>query len=136
MVCFTQDWYKGDWKAKNKLMSVPYHAADYVFWQSKFCKTDCNKFLGKRKGPGEILYNCVDTNFFIPLTKKKLNDFKFLITGKIDLSLEYRIIEAIKGISYAKNKGFNFKLILAGKINNLVLKNTFSVANKLKFLKI
>ena len=130
---FYSGWYKGDWEAKNKVMSVPYHAADYVFWQSEFCKTTANKFLGKRKGPGEILYNCVDTNFFTPLTKKiKKNDFRFLITGRIDLSLEYRIIEAIKGISYAKNKGFNFKLILAGKIDEIVLKNTFSIANKLK----
>ena len=52
-------------------MSVPYHAADYVFWQSEFCKTTANKFLGKRKGPGEILYNCVDTNSFYTFDQKK-----------------------------------------------------------------
>ena len=78
-------------------MSIPYHAADYVFWQSKFCKLTADKFLGVRKGPGEILYNCVDTNIFIPKKKKNNENFKFLITGKIDLNLEYRIIETIKG---------------------------------------
>ena len=42
MVCFTQVTRR--LKAKNKVMSVPYHAADYVFWQSEFCKTTANKF--------------------------------------------------------------------------------------------
>ena len=61
---FYSGWYQGNWREKNKLMSIPYHAADYVFWQSKFCKLTADKFLGVRKGPGEILYNCVDTNIF------------------------------------------------------------------------
>ena len=133
---FYSGWYQGDWEKKNKIMSLPYHEADYVFWQSKFCKLTADKFLGVRKGPGEILYNCVDTNIFIPKTKIKFKDnFKFLITGKIDLNLEYRIIETIKGLSYAKSKGFNFKLVLAGKINDLVLKNSFKVAKDLNLIK-
>ena len=56
-------------KKKNNEMSLFYHEANYVFWQSKFCKLSADKFLGKRRGPGEILYTCVDTNFFVPSSK-------------------------------------------------------------------
>ena len=35
-------------------MAFLYHQADYVFWQSNFCKLSANKFLGKRIGPGEF----------------------------------------------------------------------------------
>ena len=78
-------------------MSLFYHEANYVFWQSKFCKLSADKFLGKRRGPGEILYNCVDTNFFVPSSKMfRDNNFKFLITGKINQSLEYRITETLR----------------------------------------
>ena len=36
---------------KNLEMSNIYHQANFVFWQSEFCKNCANKFLGKRKGP-------------------------------------------------------------------------------------
>ena len=42
---------------KNLELSYAYHLADYVFWQSNFCKKTSEKFLGKRIGEGEILYN-------------------------------------------------------------------------------
>ena len=58
-----------------------------------------------------------------------------MITGRIDLSLEYRIIEAIKELVMQKIKGLILN-ILAGKIDEIALKNTFSIANKLKVLKI
>ena len=51
-------------------MAFLYHQADYVFWQSNFCKLSANKFLGKRIGPGEVLYNAVDTNFLNQPIKK------------------------------------------------------------------
>ena len=51
----------GNWK-KNLEMSNIYHQANFVFWQSEFCKNCANKFW-KRKGPGEVLYNCVDILF-------------------------------------------------------------------------
>ena len=61
---FYPGWYEKNWKKKNQEMAFLYHQADYVFWQSNFCKLSANKFLGKRIGPGEILYNAVDTSFF------------------------------------------------------------------------
>ena len=131
---FYPGWYKGNWKKKNKEMSLAYHLSDYVFWQSEFCKETANNFLGKREGPGEVLYNAVDTNHFSP--KKSIKNFKkdpfiFLISGKINQSLEYRVLYAIKGLHYAIKKGLKAKIILAGKIEKIVLDNSYNLAEKL-----
>ena len=101
-------------------MAFLYHQADYVFWQSNFCKLSADKFLGKRIGPGEILYNSVDTSFFKPKNKKSKN-FKFLITGNINESLNYRIIAAIYALNIVIKRGYKFNLIIAGKIDKITL---------------
>ena len=132
---FYPGWYDGDWKKKNLEMSSIYHQANFVFWQSMFCKTCADKFLGKRKGPGEILYNSVDTKVFIPkknyLTGNQ-KTFNFLITGKIFSELEYRVTAAIKGLDLAIKKGLNANLILAGELEDKVLINCKKLLDKLK----
>ena len=50
---FYPEWFEGDWEKENFRMSKIYHSADYVLWQSKFCKKASEKFLGKRIGEGE-----------------------------------------------------------------------------------
>ena len=80
---YYKGWYGEGWEKKNIEMSFQFHSADYVFYQSKFSKFCSEKFLGKREGPGEILYNSVDTNFFKPRDDKVLNSkLKILVSGK------------------------------------------------------
>jgi len=55
-----------DWKARNAPMSKLFHLADYVFYQSEFCRLAAHEFLGERNGNGEILYNSVDISTFTP----------------------------------------------------------------------
>ncbi len=132
---FFPGWYLNDWKSMNSLMSFYYHRADYVFYQSKFCKKSANHFLGKRKGNGEILYNAVDTNFFKPRDSRKKNKtFTFLITGKITFDLSYRVEYSILGLNYALNKGLNAKLIIAGKCDNKTVKKNLLIAKELDLL--
>ena len=97
-------------------MSFYYHKADYVFYQSIFCKNSADKFLGERKGKGEILYNAIDTNIFKPKDIKN-KTFTFLITGKIDFNLSYRIECSILGLNYAIKKGLDAQIIIAGEID-------------------
>ena len=70
---FYPSWYTGNWNNQNLLISKVYHSADYVFWQSNFCKKAADKFLGERVGKGEILYNAIDTNKFSPIKKSTDN---------------------------------------------------------------
>ncbi len=116
---FYKAWYQGDWAGENKQMAIPYHLADYVFFQSKFCQRAANKYLGEREGASEILYNAVDTNIFSPSLKNtdyNKAPFTFLLTGRINNHLFYRIESTLKGIAMAINDGLNAKLMIAGGI--------------------
>lgn len=59
-------WHGAGWETTNKFMREVLQYADYVFYQSNFCKLGADRFLGLRENNYEILYNPVDTLFFHP----------------------------------------------------------------------
>jgi glycosyltransferase involved in cell wall biosynthesis len=114
---FYSAWYSGDWQAQNQRMARSYHAADWVFYQSEFCRRAANHFLGKRSGPGEILYNAVDTTRFSPEAhrERRVNGrWNFLVTGKIANHLYYRLESTIAGVHVARRQGLDANLVIAG----------------------
>lgn len=112
---FYPGWYDGDWEKNNFVMSKAYHLADHVFWQSEFCRRSANKFLGERRGPGEILYNAIDTKLFHPAGEKSpRKPITFLITGKINEHLNYRLKSTIEALAEARNNGLNARLLISG----------------------
>ena len=112
---FTPAWYRGDWCAKNAEMAAAYHMADHVLWQSEFCRAAAERFLGPREGVGEVLYNAVDTNHYTPAeTAGQGGGFNFLLTGKIDSHLFYRIDASLRGLAAARAQGLDARLTLAG----------------------
>ncbi len=115
---FYPGWFEGNWEKENNKMSKIYHAADYVLWQSNFCKKASNKFLGVRKGRGEILYNAVDTSLFTPREKNKNTDFTFLITGNIRRKSNYRIFCVLFAMEEVLKENKNIKLVIAGYIED------------------
>lgn len=115
---FYKAWYAGDWGAENRRMARSYQIADWVFYQSEFCKRAADKFLGVRLGQGEILYNAVDTRRFSPRTDRGSGaPFVFLATGKLDDHLYYRIDCILGGLAMARRRGLNAQLIVAGKLS-------------------
>ena len=115
---FYPEWFQDNWEKENKKMSLIYHSADYVLWQSNFCKKAAEKFLGKRDGGGEILYNAVDTSFFKPKNKSLETKFKFLITGNIRKKNNYRISSVIYAMKEIIKEDKNIELIIAGFIED------------------
>ncbi len=116
-------------------MAIPYHIADYVFYQSKFCQYAADLFLGKRNGESEILYNAVDTELFRPnkiSSLKNKDPFTFLITGQINKHLFYRIESTIRGMAIAISEGLNAKLIIAGGLDDHTIKRSSALAEELK----
>jgi len=110
-------WYGSGWQYKNKKMEPAYKLADYVFWQSEFCKISADKFLGKRNLPGEILFNAVDLTKFVPI-KKTNNLFTFLTTGIFTDSMIYRLVATIKGFHLFNKIQTDSALIIAGPMGN------------------
>ena len=121
---FYSSWYKGNWQNQNLLISKVYHSADYVFWQSDFCKKSADRFLGERVGKGEVLYNAVDTKKFYPVKKRSDNIFKFLITGNITKENNYRISSVIQVIKDIVKVNKNIHLYVAGVIEDFYYFNS------------
>ncbi len=111
---FYRAWFAGDWRARNADMARSYHRADYVFWQSAFCRYAANHFLGPRDGPGEVLFNAVDTNRFKPGLETGDGPFSFLATGKTDGHLFYRLDATLRGLAAARAAGLDCRLVIAG----------------------
>ena len=116
---FYPSWYRGNWENQNLLISKVYHSADYVFWQSNFCKKAAEIFLGKRSGKGEILYNAIDTKKFFPVEKNTDNIFKFLITGNISKKNNYRINSVLQVFKDIIKTNKNIHLYIAGVIEDI-----------------
>ena len=117
---FYPGWYDGDWERENQRMAAAYHRADHVFWQSTFCRACADQFLGPREGPGEILFNAVDTDHYTPGNRHidtAPQPFTFLLTGKIQVHLSYRLEDSIAGLAAARRKGLNANLIIAGTLD-------------------
>jgi glycosyltransferase involved in cell wall biosynthesis len=111
---FYAAWYKGDWQAQNARMARTYHQAAYVFWQSAFCRRSADVFLGERSGPGEVLYNAVDTARFSPQPRQADAKTVFLATGKIDAHLFYRLESTIEALALVCADGLDAELRISG----------------------
>ncbi len=128
---FYPAWFEGNCEKENLKIAKAYHCADFVFWQSKFSKKASEKFLGKRKGMGTILYNAIDTKIFIPYKKKFKKEFTFLITCNINKKSIYRISSVINAFNELLNENKNIFLKIAGNIENVS-----NVLNEIKILKL
>jgi glycosyltransferase involved in cell wall biosynthesis len=128
-------WYAGDWGAQNRRMARSYHAADWVFYQSEFCRRAADRFLGPRTGPGEILYNAVDTSRFAPEPARRdaaRGAYGFLITGVIDKHLYYRLESTIAGLRLACDGGLDARLVVAGWVDAESRSRAEALAEKLR----
>ncbi|WP_316977628.1 glycosyltransferase family 4 protein [Shumkonia mesophila] len=130
---FYPAWFHGDWRARNARMARTYHQADYVFYQSAFCRKSAEHFLGERGGPGEILYNAVDTGVFSPMTDatEPPRRFLFLVTGKIDEHLFYRLDSTLRGLAEARQQGLDCGLVVAGWVAEAPLARARALADEL-----
>jgi len=110
-------WFAGDWHAKNREMAAAYHLADHVFWQSGFCRRSADRFLGERKGPGEVLYNAVDIARFAPADERPARPVTFLVAGKLEHHLYPRIGDALEALARLRAAGRDVALKIAGSVD-------------------
>lgn len=129
---FYPGWYAGNWRGMNAQMAHSYHRADYVFWQSDFCRRAANKFLGHREGPGETLFNAVDTSLFMPGKNRRSSEiFTFLLTGNINKHLSYRVESSLLGLKVARDNGLDARINIAGILSKEVLDISHALIKKL-----
>ena len=108
-------WQGERWEETNKPLALAHSAADYIFYQSKFCKESAWHFLGKTTARFEVLYNPVNTVFFAPAHVKKKNGGGPIIIIAGSHLYNYRVTTAVDTL---RNLCIDFpssKLIIAGR---------------------
>lgn len=107
-------WHGEGWEATNKLLALAHSAADYVFYQSKFCQESAWRFLGRITAEFEVLYNPVDTTIFSPATIKKETVGPVMLVAGSHL-YDYRVTTAVDALRILSKDFPSSKLIIAGR---------------------
>ena len=106
-------WHPQGWKEANQPLALAYHAADWVFYQSDFCCESAERFLGARQGPGEILFNPVDTTVFTPRRLGRPIAPVILVSGSH--MFRYRLESSIEALAELLKTQPSAKMIVAGR---------------------
>ncbi len=109
-------WREIGWEKINVPMVKLLHAADYVFYQSQFCKLSADRFLGKRNNRHEILYNAVDTTVFTPAKSDPDPHHLVLLLGGTQYQY-YRIELAIHALAVLAKQRSDARLLITGKLS-------------------
>jgi glycosyltransferase involved in cell wall biosynthesis len=120
------------WERVNERMAELLHSADYAFYQSKFCRSSSDLFLGRRRGPSEVLYNAVDTNVFCPPSggaKQGKSELVLLTAGS--KYLFHRIESPLRTLACVLRSYSHARLVIAGKVWGRLIKPTRGLITEL-----
>ncbi|MEW6386840.1 MAG: glycosyltransferase family 4 protein [Thermodesulfobacteriota bacterium] len=106
-------WAGADWQTVNRPMQAALKEADYIFYQSEFCKRSADHFLGPGRGAWEILYNPVDTDFFRPAPAPFPSHELVLLQAGTAKSF-YRFETGVRTLGELCRRGLKARLMVAG----------------------
>jgi glycosyltransferase involved in cell wall biosynthesis len=86
--------------------------ADYVIYQSEFCRVSCEKWVNTNRVPSSVIYNPVDLQLFRPKTVEKT--FDLLLMGSC--SQADRVQRPLQALALAKRNGLPWKMLIAGRL--------------------
>jgi glycosyltransferase involved in cell wall biosynthesis len=107
-------WYGARAEEINAPMRALRARADYIFYQSAFCRDCATQFLGEVQVPGEIAFNSVDTERFRPVESPDASVCRLLATGSHHDS--YRVITVLEAVAELNRRKFPVTLQLAGRL--------------------
>jgi len=108
-------WHGPGWQRENRPMRDVLMEADHVFYQSEFCRMAADRFLGKKRGSWEVLYNPVDTGFFTPADfRPPPGQSPILLCAGTHHSF-YRVQVAIEALALVAKELPQARLALAGR---------------------
>ncbi len=109
-------WAGPSWREMNGPNAYVHAAADYVVYQSEFCRRCAERFLGPRKGPAEILYNAVDTEQFSPREGFDQSVAVPVLLAAGSHHNAYRVKTAIEALAMVRKRGTEARLAVAGRL--------------------
>ena len=107
-------WYGPGWERENRPMTALLARADYVLYQSRFCKHSADRFAGPAGGSLEVLHNAVDTERFAPAPHAMARPLTLLLAGSQDQ--RYRFESAVRTVALLVRGGLDARLIVTGRL--------------------
>lgn len=107
-------WHGPGWEAVNAEMAALLARADYVFYQSEFCRASADRFALPARGAWEVLHNAVDTSRFAPRPKPGGRPLTLLVGGSQDQW--YRLDSAVRTLGVLVRCGVDAELLVAGRL--------------------
>lgn len=87
--------------------------ADFVIYQSRFCKESAHRFLGPCDAPSEILFNPVDTSRFVPNKNRvQVASLRLLCAGTH--GTRDRVANALEALALLRKSGLEAEMTVAG----------------------
>lgn len=106
-------WHGKGWQKANQPLAHLHTQADYIFYQSQFCKLGAETYLGTTSAQSEILHNPVDTGRFIPPAATRPVDKPVLLMAGSH-HFFYRIERAIETLRLVLDHHPGAILMIAG----------------------
>jgi glycosyltransferase involved in cell wall biosynthesis len=108
-------WAGTDWARVNRPMAELLQAADFVVYQSAFCKESAGRWLGAAKSASEVLFNPVDLAAFGPaIEPPPLDCWRLLAAGTHHQP--FRVLGAIETLQHLCAAGQPARLTVAGEL--------------------
>jgi glycosyltransferase involved in cell wall biosynthesis len=109
-------WQPADWKRTNRRVARLMAQADYVFYQSAFCRQSADRFLGPCRGGSEVLHNAVDTGVFRPAPPAGHKTLRLrLLLGGTQMR-DYRVAAAVETLGRLVRGGCDAELRITGRL--------------------
>jgi glycosyltransferase involved in cell wall biosynthesis len=107
-------WSGGRSEELNAPMRALRQQANFIFYQSEFCRQCADRFLGAVTVPSEIAFNCVETAQFAPVSPPGLEVCRLLAAGSHYES--YRVISVLETVAELVRRRCAVELHLAGRL--------------------
>lgn len=110
-----QAWHGPDWEEPNRKMRAVYLQADFIVYQSEFCRLGAEKFLGKSTAPFQVIYNPVDLELYRPIQQTVQRNAPILLLGGNQFA-PYRLEVAARVLEKLSRQLPAARLIVTGKL--------------------
>ena len=108
-------WAGGRAEEVNRPLGAALRAAAHVLYQSEFCKTSADRFLGEPVGSWEILPNAVDVDRFAPAEEPPAGGPVLLLGGDQSQG-DYRLDLALRTFRLVRDRHPEARLVVTGEI--------------------
>jgi glycosyltransferase involved in cell wall biosynthesis len=108
-------WHGPGWERANRRHRDVLRHADYVVYQSAFCKLSADRFLGEPRGGCEVLHNPVDTQRFTPNNERPARALTLLLGG--NQYQRYRFETGVRAFALVAERVPEARLLVTGALS-------------------